>query len=185
MMKKVKIKQLSELELYAFLRQQAREGWFPTSFSSSYIILEESQPQDVIFHFDTFPYTYSAIEKLNKKFPSYLDAFETEGWHYVAHYQSHYLFYSSDVFAYIPKIEQMKFKQFKTYLVHDLFSATLSLLAISFILAVFSDGPQFFNKLGYICASPDDDTHFDCLISSNPNQYKVFMHLQRITIFPL
>ena len=34
MMKKVKIKQLSELELYAFLRQQAREGWFPTSFSS-------------------------------------------------------------------------------------------------------------------------------------------------------
>ncbi|MFR9295690.1 MAG: DUF2812 domain-containing protein, partial [Turicibacter sanguinis] len=87
-MKKVKIKQLSELELYAFLRQQAREGWFPTSFSSSYIILEESQPQDVIFHFDTFPYTYSTIEKLNKKFPSYLDAFETEGWHYVAHYQS-------------------------------------------------------------------------------------------------
>lgn len=137
MMKKVKIKQLSELELYAFLRQQACEGWFPTSFSSSYIILEESQPQDVIFHFDTFPYTYSAIEKLNKKFPSYLDAFETEGWHYVAHYQSHYLFYSSDVFAYIPKIEQMKFKQFKTYLVHDLFSATLSLLAISFILAFF------------------------------------------------
>lgn len=137
MMKKVKIKQLSEIELYAFLRQQAREGWFPTSFSSSYVILEESQPQDVIFHFDTFPYTYSTIEKLNKKFPSYLDVFETEGWHYVTHYQSRYLFYSSDLFAYIPKIEQMKFKHFKTYLVHDLLGATLSLLVISFILAFF------------------------------------------------
>lgn len=134
MMKKIKIKDWSEAQLYTYLRQQLQEGWRVKSFSNTYIVLESSTPQEGIFHFDCFPCASKDEKQIKRKLATYLEAYEQEGWHYISTYDSRHLFYNENQLTTIPKLNQLKSTTFKSYLKKELFSKCILSALLLFLL---------------------------------------------------